>query len=417
LFQMKILTLIFSIGTGGTERAAVNYAIAYRLAGHDSRMLVLGEGHERKDELTEAGVETILLSQTGDAREKVLQSLKSWSPDIIHLHNYNDAYTPFIRLLRAVHTKVVETNVFSRPNYRRGYRQIDLSLQLSRWGLWKYSRWMRGAEWVPRQALVPYIILSNRFQSPTTDEVLDFRSQFGIPSNAFVAGRLGQSHPSKWDKRLLDIAASTIRPDNHIWYFFVGLPESMKQGLEKLPSWQRSRIVLLDQIIGDHQLALFYHSLQCMVHLSAIGESFGYVLTEALCCRVPVITLLTPFRDNAQFEVVGHMRGGYCCTTVNKCVAAVLELYQSPKIREEIRNRLPQWVEERFGPKVIIPNLEEQYQRLISGLPMIIPESDSLIKEVCNMYDWKFSFMYSALRIYHHPIVYRILRLIRRWRN
>lgn len=411
---MKILTLVFSIGTGGTERAAVNYAIAYRQAAHDSRVLVAGEGHDRKQELEEAGVETVLLTEAGVDREKVLQSLQRWSPDIIHLHNYGDAYLPFIRLLKAPHTRVVETNVFSRPQYTVGYRQVDLSLQLSRWGYWKYQRWMTGAAWVPRMAVVPYIIMGNRFALPETAAVSAFRAQHGIPADAFVAGRIGQPHPSKWDRRILDIAAATIRPENNIWYFLVGLPANMRAELQRMPAWLQGRIVLLDAIRGDRQLALYYHSLQCMVHLSAIGESFGYVLAEALSCRVPVVTLLTPFRDNAQYEVVGHRLGGFCCTTVQACVEAVQALHDTPSLREEIRSRLPGWVEQRYSPEAVIPHLVEQYCKLSAGESPELPETTSLVKDVCRLYGWKGRLLYPALLIYHHRITYRLLQFIKR---
>ncbi len=410
---MKILTLVFSIGTGGTERAAVNYAVAYREAGYDSRVLVAGEGHDRKPELDEAGVETILLTGKDTDREKVLQSLRQWAPDIIHLHNYGDAYLPFIRLLKAPHTRVVETNVFSRPQYGKGYRYVDLSLQLSRWGYWKYHRWMTGASWVPREAVVPYIVRGNRFVVPDATAMLAFRKQYGIPEQAFVAGRIGQPHPSKWDRRILDIARKTIRQENNIWYFLVGLPEQMRGELKSLPGWQQSRIVLVDAIRGDRQLSLYYHSLQCMVHLSAIGESFGYVLAEALSCRVPVITLLTPFRDNAQYEVVGHRHGGFCCTNVQECADAVTALHQSPALRETIRARLPQWVEERFGPAAVMPHLTEQYRRLLAGKALAVPETTALVKEVCRQYRWKSVLLYPALLLYHHRFTYRLLQWIK----
>lgn len=407
---MKILTLVFSIGTGGTERAAVNYAIAYHMAGHESRVLVAGEGHGRKLELDEAGIETILLTAAGVDRERALHNLQQWSPDIIHLHNYGHSYLPFIRLLKAAHTKVVETNVFSRPHYGAGYRNVDLSLQLSRWGYWKYHHWMKRADWIPRQAVVPYIMMGNRFVIPDTDCISDFRRRYGIPPEAFVAGRVGQPHPSKWDRRLIDIARKTIRQDNNIWYFLVGLPIKLKAELNTLPAWQQSRIVLVDAICGDEQLALFYHSLQCLVHLSAIGESFGYVLAEALSCRVPVITLLTPFRDNAQYEVVGHRLGGLCCTNVKECVEAVTTLDRYPEMRKEIRDRLPQWVEERFGPSVVMLHLDEQYRRLLAGENLAEPETESLIREVCRLYGWKGRILFPLLLIYHHRLTYRLLQ-------
>ena len=58
---MKILKLVWSVGPGGTERAAVNFAAGYKIYGCDSRVLVLGEGDERQKELENAGVDVCFL--------------------------------------------------------------------------------------------------------------------------------------------------------------------------------------------------------------------------------------------------------------------------------------------------------------------------------------------------------------------
>lgn len=412
---MKILTLVFSIGPGGTERAAVNYAVAYRQFGHDSRVLVAGEGHDRKDELEEAGVETVLATRCSHPIGEILQQLHNWAPDIIHLHNYSDAYLPYLEKIRAAHTRVVETNVFSRPHFEKGYRMVDLSLQLSNWGLWKYSRWMRGAAWCPRQAVIPYIMLGERFTAPYADAIRAFRQSHGIPDDAFLAGRLGQPHPSKWDIRLFDIAEQVIRNDNKTWFFLVGLPASMQQELLNRSPLVRSRMVLLDAIRGDERLSLYYHSLQCMVHLSAIGESFGYVLAEALWCRVPVITLLTPFRDNAQYEVVG--RGGICCTSIQECIAAITQLSTDPSLLDTYRKQLPALVTNRFSPAAVIPRMLKLYEGLLNGEPAEAQDPSQLVQEVCRLYGWKGSFLYFLLKLYNSHWVIRFLQMIKKRRS
>ncbi len=414
---MKILTLVFSIGPGGTERAAVNYAVAYQQFGHDSRVLVAGAGYDRKPELDAAGVVTILLQESRQTQEAVLAELRAWGPDIIHLHNYTDAYLPFLDKLKREGTKVVETNVFSRPHYEAGYRKVDLSLQLSRWGLWKYSRWMQGAAWKPAQAVIPYIMMGERFTEPDAATIRSFRHRHGIPDGAFVAGRIGQAHPSKWDPRLLDIMEQTIRRGNAIWFFLVGLPPVYRQELLKKSPLVRSRVVLVDEIKGDEQLSLYYRSLQCMVHLSAIGESFGYVLAEALYCRVPVITLLTPFRDNAQYEVVGHEVGGVCCSTVKDCTAALMKMSSDDNWHASLRNPLPAWIENRFSAAAVVPGLITLYEQLLQDRVPAAPDESPLITEVCARYGRKAFWLRAGIRIVHHHRVYRFLQFLKKRRS
>ncbi len=61
--------------------------------------------------------------------------------------------------------------------------------------------------------------------------------------------------------------------------------------MELLADIYQKNIRTIDFIKGDKALTDFYSSIDVFVHISAIGESFGYVLTEAMICGCPVITL------------------------------------------------------------------------------------------------------------------------------
>ncbi len=130
-----------------TERAAVNYAIAYKKAGCDSRVWVLGEGHDRKGKLDAEQVISYIdkLHNHEDHAEEIAR----WKPDIIHIHAFGSELVNIIKPLKLNGAKVVETNVFSRPRYSEEYRLVDISFQLAYWGLWKYEKWMRNEEIKP----------------------------------------------------------------------------------------------------------------------------------------------------------------------------------------------------------------------------------------------------------------------------
>lgn len=80
--------------------------------------------------------------------------------------------------------------------------------------------------------------------------------------------------------------------------------------MASLPADIRRRVVQRPLIASDKELSVFYSSLDCFLHAANQGESFGYVLTEAMLCGCPVVTACQPFKDNSQVEVVGHLRGG-----------------------------------------------------------------------------------------------------------
>ena len=406
---MKILTLVWSIGIGGTERAAVNYAIGYRKFNNDSRMLVLGEGHERYPDLAEAGVNTVLVTTSSKKPADIFNEFKTWSPDIIHLHNYHDSLLPYINLIKDKHTKVVETNVFSRPNFNQGYQVVDMSMQLSGWGYWRYERWMKEASYKPKTAIVPYIVDSTKFSPPNEKEIFSFLKIHNIPSTAFIVGRLGQPHPSKWDVRLLEVIKGTIGVHNNIYYLLVGLPKNLGDLFNQQTDFFKSRVIQIDKIEGDRNLSLYYHCLHCFAHLSKIGESFGYVLAEALVCKIPVVTMLTPLKDNAQYEVVGNGYGGFCVTNIKEFIAAILKLHDDKPLSASIKNNLTDWVQKRFSYNTVIPQQMELYHSLLKGKQLPPVNVSEIIKGNVSLYKSNARIADFLIRCANNPVFYKIM--------
>jgi glycosyltransferase involved in cell wall biosynthesis len=412
---LKILTIVWSIGVGGTERAAVNYAIGYKQHGHDSKMLVLGEGDERLMDLQEAEVDTCFVKRDARNEDEVYASFKTWGPDIIHLHNFNVAFIPYLDKVKNVFTKVVETNHFSRPVYDESYKAISLSMQLSQWGYWKYNRWMKNAAYIPHVALVPNIINAKKFIAPSKENISAFRQLHGIPADAFVAGRLGQAHPSKWDSRIFDVIEKTVKQENRIYFFFVGLPAVMKKELEEKSEFIKSRIKLIDSIHGDENLSLYYHSLNCFAHISKIGESFGFVLAEALMCKVPVITMLTPYHDNAQLEVVEHNYGGLCVIDTSSFVSSVMQLYNSQEECERFRKNLDNhWIEKKFGATAVVPKQVEYFKQLLNGKQIETLNVNEVIKNCFSLYGATGYIRYLFLKIYNCRLSFIFLKSLKK---
>jgi len=294
---LRILTLVYSIGIGGTERAAVNYAIGYHQIGLDSRVLVLGEGYDRLKSLQTAGVKVDLLLESNN-KERTLEKIRIWTPHIIHIHNFSDDLVQWIDKVRSSGTKIVETNVFSRPNYSSTYTLVDLSMQLSKWGHWKYIHWMSGVKNRPAATLVPYPVILENFNITTQRLNSSFRKKLEIPETAFVVGRIGQQHQSKWDLRLVKVIQLVLHHTSHVYFILVGVPISIKNAIENKIGLANPRLKILPILEGDEKLSEFYLNIDCFAHISQIGESFGYVLAEAMLFKVPIVTMLTPFNDN-----------------------------------------------------------------------------------------------------------------------
>jgi glycosyltransferase involved in cell wall biosynthesis len=177
-----------------------------------------------------------------------------------------------------------------------------------------------------------------------------------------------------------------LRKTANVYFVLAGLPESLKEIINFKFGTQNPRVKLLSVIQGDEKLSEFYHSLDCFAHISKIGESFGYVLAEAMLFQVPVVTLLTPFKDNAQFEMVGHDFGGKCARNINQFAGYILELSNNPIMIQQFRNNLDGTIISRFSIHTIVAEQINMYRKLLNNELIPIENHDELIKQQFSMF-------------------------------
>ncbi len=77
------------------------------------------------------------------------------------------------------------------------------------------------------------------------------------------------------------------------------------------PEAIRRRVVRIPVLKGSDELSAFYTACDATLNFSPIGESFGYVVAEAMACGTPCIAHSKPRNDNAQIEVASITAGGY----------------------------------------------------------------------------------------------------------
>ena len=84
------------------------------------------------------------------------------------------------------------------------------------------------------------------------------------------------------------------------------------------------------------QLAQAYAAADIYTHSSRRGESYGVSLIEAMAAGLPVVVNATPWRDNAQIEVVDHMKTGLIANSAQSFSAAIEHLHDHPELREQM---------------------------------------------------------------------------------
>lgn len=306
-FKIKILTIIYDLEVGGTQRAAQNFAMAYHLDGHDSRVLTIYGDGPRMNQLLNAG---IFVYSQNNGEEENLAEINDWHPDIIHIHRWGNSDTHLGKILynlKNKNTKVIETNVFSWADNSDDSKLIDVHCHLSEWCIWRWSLFVKNK---PLGIVLPYLVIPDNFYKESRTNIDSFKTRHKIPLDKFVFGRIGQNSPAKFHKNIYLSFESLFLINKNIHLFMVGVPPLLMPEIEALLSYQKGGITLLEKIEGDEELRLAYNSMDCFLHYSTIGESFGMVLAEAQLCEVPIISVSTPKADNSQLEVIKHNESG-----------------------------------------------------------------------------------------------------------
>jgi glycosyltransferase involved in cell wall biosynthesis len=358
--MIRVLTIVGDLDAGGTQRVAQNCAIGYKKAGLESAVLAMNGGGSREESLSIANVDLFIGGALRKDKDSAFQLAKKWNPTVVHIHRHGrtDLETGLVmREFKERGCPILETNVFARTDYSRDRGLIDVHLHLSRWSLWKWQQWSRIVKPIPIGVVVPNAIDTAAFYPASYEECLQFRKENRIPEEAFVFGRIGQPWLGKWSTVIFD--AFQIVANNHqdVYLLLVGLPEELRIKIKLLPVNVRQRVVEIPFIYGDENLRVCYTTMNTFLHASSIGESFGMVLTEAMLCGCPVITLSTPAKDNSQLEVVGHERGGLIVTDKKSMVEAMLCLYSDKPLRERLAKQGAEWVRSKYDISRVMPTL------------------------------------------------------------
>lgn len=322
---MRILTVVFSLGKGGTERAAQHFSEAYKSLGHEIKVYALYEGGIRAEELQKQNIHVWV--RTG---KDTLDQIRKWKPEVLHLHSHGLDECDVRTLVDGLESKpqILETNVFSKKSPYDDL--VDKSMQLSKWCAWLFQ--LRGGD-PERMCVVPNPLNVNNFYPESTERIASFKKKYQIPENVKVFGRIGQQYYGKWSILLIDIFVEYVEEhDDNCVLVLVNPAELMIDYILKLPETIKIKIIIIDKLVGDFELRKFYSAVDVFLHIAEQGESFGMVLAESMLCQTPIITLSTPWNDNSQCEVVQNGRGGYVVTSKKYFLSAMLKLTASKNL-------------------------------------------------------------------------------------
>ena len=354
---MRILTVCAKLKRGGTERVAQNFSLALNRLGHQVAVLAYQQGGPRRRVIEEAGVPVHV---GADRLTQALEAADRFNPELIHIHrtgSVNAVETELLRRLKVADRRVLETNVFGRVDYSKGADLIDVHLQLTEWCMWRWRKWLgQKADQVPG-VILPNAVETGDFERCPPDDIEAFRQRVGIPPQAFLYGSVAQGFDRKWPPQLFQAFAEVAHEDPGAHMVCMGLPQTRQPLLDSLPPNVRSRIKTLPQTDSDQELSAFYSSLDCFLHCSTFGETFGMVLTEAMLCGCPCVTASLPHKGNSQVEVVGHMKGGVVAGSMSSFQQAVRLPWSDRDLRDRLAGTGREHVVGRFEANILAERL------------------------------------------------------------
>lgn len=319
---MRILTVVYDLGLGGTQRAAVNFANAYAELGHDSRILATKDLGARRVELDPRV--TVYPPETESA------SVGLWDPQVVHLvsHGLEESVIRDLHGACSPQALWIEHNVFAQPSPWEDL--LTRVFVFSRWCTYQYL-----SHQVANRNLLNVLPLPVTVDGYVKDAGAGraFRHRYDIPETAVVVGRVGQPLLYKWSPKVIDAFEDLAAADPEVWLLLKGAPEELISRVRESPV--QDRVVLIDEL-PEHDMPACYAAMDVMAHFADQGEAFGYVLAEAMLCEVPIVTVPTPWGDNSQGEVVGHDVGGIVATTYGGFVHALRELVADRRTRERL---------------------------------------------------------------------------------
>lgn len=328
-----IAVLAGSGAMGGTQKAAAIFAAGLARRGYSMYFLCHEPGLWSRY-AAEGGVHVVSSAMTSHDIGNFLASVRT---DVIHQHVSGMAFdSPVDAVLAAIppgpRPVLIETNVFGRFEDPDGDRLVWRRMFMSRASgiqAFQRARLQITAENLRHTTVLP----SPMF--PVTpvpaSERLALRAELGLSAGELLAVRVGRPADCKWaDWECRAFAAARGR-DPRLRLLLMEPPS----GLHARITAERFGAGIQVRHATDDQAWLnrLYAAADLTVHASFFGESFGYTIAEAMAAGLPVITMTTPFGDNAQVELVENGVTGWVCGGVAEMARRWVDLAADQALR------------------------------------------------------------------------------------
>lgn len=350
LHFVKIAEFLNSLSLGGTEKAACFWAGELANRGQHVIAVSLEDGPRRAD-LQRYGVPLRIVKDANDPNS-IACLLED--ADVIHAHapgfpHQGDILGKALKLLpRKI--PVVQTNIFGRLDNPAEDAWTDFRLFISWTSCVQAARRARrklDLEFFRHQSVAVYPVedpfgskVEGRGSRANLEKVAgEFRAAIGLEPCHVLFGRFSRPEPNKWTPLVLDAFLAAHSNNPNIRLLLREPPPAVAQHLTSsgLATWAQDSqlsasqlfsfsVFLLPATSDPEELTISQLACDVVLHTSSFGESFGYGIAEPMALGKPVITNSTPWRDQAQIELVRHGECGLIASKVQSMKAAILRI-------------------------------------------------------------------------------------------
>jgi len=158
------------------------------------------------------------------------------------------------------------------------------------------------------------------------------REELGVKADELLVLRFGREG-TKWCKDEVAVFQHARRRNPRLRMLLMEPREDIWNEVES-GKWGEG--IILRRALSDFdRVAAIYSAGDLMLHMSEFGESYGYTIAEAMQHGIPVVTRSTPWRDNAQVELVRHGTTGFVCSSREGALECLRRLAEDPALRAQ----------------------------------------------------------------------------------
>ncbi|WDF77626.1 glycosyltransferase family 4 protein [Mucilaginibacter sp. KACC 22773] len=357
--KIKIIECADQLGLGGTEYALQLYCKYLDKERFDVTAVGLYKGGEREKLISDLGINVVVLNGDFEKFETLIRQT-----DVFHWHGYGQVDNKLFAFLNKNKPRlIIQTNVFGHFEKSRYYDLIDFDLYISKMILVRRMKLDKAFadQYAYKRKVLPYPVdidfLKGKDIEPGVQEVIKFKQIHNI-ADCFVVGRVGRADDHKFDVITLIAFKEYLKYNREAKFLLVGATKNMKAVIKKLKI--TDSVVILNNTSDMRQLLTYYKAMDVFLAASNIGESFGMVMAEAMSMGVPVVTISTPAKDNAQVEVVDNGVTGFVSYRLKETIArAINEISSNPLLAKEMGKNSIDKISCSYNAQAIVYSLEQ----------------------------------------------------------